>query len=356
MAEVDTVASAQGEDRSGYQKILNWPLPFGFAKASEKLTFIDPTFAHNWANLKSQKRHRGAYHYFHPSYSPIAQAEHFVAVVKAQGLLPGDMLAIDAEITAGIKMGGATEVVYAARGGARSHVPFVPSGEVEFTVSLVNSGVRVFCDEVRKLVGPHNPIFVYSDLSIAQTLTEATGYPLWIAYPASAPPHSVAPWKSWTIWQWEFGGGPGGGDRDAFNGTVAALDKYIASYLPKPAPTPPPKPPTPKPTPKPAPIPTVQEQIMGQLNSGAGAQTVISVVPGSANFIEFGNDCTLTKGDAPVLRLAIHSATKGWSQVNGSLALPPSASAKVTFLAGDADIVSVQRLAGPDTVVSYTVS
>jgi GH25 family lysozyme M1 (1,4-beta-N-acetylmuramidase) len=71
---------------------------------------------------------------------------------------------------------------------------------------------------------------VYTSLSVASVLGACTEFELWIAHPALDAPPSVAPWKNWRFWQWGFGGGPGGGDRDAYNGTLAELTEWINSF------------------------------------------------------------------------------------------------------------------------------
>ena len=90
--------SAQGEDRSGFQAEASWRgNSFGICKATEGLTFVDPTFAANWARLRAELKPRGAYH-FDPGLDPVAQARFFVATVKAAGLRPPDMLVADIDI------------------------------------------------------------------------------------------------------------------------------------------------------------------------------------------------------------------------------------------------------------------
>jgi Glycosyl hydrolases family 25 len=74
-AETGAAPSAQGEDRSIYQKILPWfEDDFGFAKATGATDWRDPTFPANWAELRRAGKPRGAYHFFHPEMSAVAQA------------------------------------------------------------------------------------------------------------------------------------------------------------------------------------------------------------------------------------------------------------------------------------------
>lgn len=189
-------ASAQGIDVSSYQPDQTasglGKYSFAFCKVSEGLTGVDPHLPANWAAIKAAGIHRGGYHEFHPSGDPAAQARHFVAAAKAQGLVPGDMLAVVASDYAGV----------------------------------TSAMIRTCCDEVAALAGPHCPVLVYSDLSVARGLTTCTKYPLWIANPASSAPQDVSPWPRWLFWQWSWNPE----DQDAFNGTAAELNGWIAGY------------------------------------------------------------------------------------------------------------------------------
>ena len=241
------VHSAEGEDRSSYQKVGPWTSDaFGLAKATEATNWADPTFAENWANLRGERKPRGAYHFFHPEMNAVEQAEFFMSVLHKNGLEPGDMLVIDSEIIAG--PGGILGFTD-ANWTERANVAL--SGTIG-SPELVGSGTLTFLETVASLAGPAHPLLVYTNLSVGRLLGSCAHFDLWIAYPADSAPGSVAPWPRWRFWQWAFGGGEGGGDRDAYNGTVAELDAWISSF--KPEPSPPPAPPAPHP-PQPAPPP-----------------------------------------------------------------------------------------------------
>lgn len=221
----ETVKSAQGKDISnhnGLQPVSSWNgFQFGFAKATEGTGFLDQDFAGNWVNMKRAGIHRGAYHFFHPAIDPVAQAKFFFRTVQAQGLLPGDMLVADVEITSGNAL---TRVFKRKK---RNNIT-----QQKVSLSTVNVTAKAFLDEVKRLAGSKYPILVYTDLSVGHTLTSCAGYPLWIAFPSSTSPSNVFPWKKWTFWQW----GQTGVDRDAFNGTAADLQAFIDSFA-SPAPT-----------------------------------------------------------------------------------------------------------------------
>jgi lysozyme len=235
-AAAHVVHSAQGEDRSDYQSVGPWTAEnaFGFAKATEGLGWTGETFEANWKALKQENKIRGAYHFFYPTQSGAAQADFFLDyVLDHGGLAPGDMLVVDSEIGAGPdgslvvgSQGGTGPVSYMARP-AKPIVGSLADGET------VGGGTLAFLRRVEQRLGPssvQHPVLVYTNLSVAQQLPECTYHELWIAYPALDAPPSVAPWKTWRFWQWEFGGGPGGGDRDAFNGTAAELTAWINTF------------------------------------------------------------------------------------------------------------------------------
>ncbi len=195
-------ASAQGRDYSAYQPPLTTAdldgLSFCFTKVTNGLTEVDPNLARNWAVLGSWGKPRGGYHELTAEASATGQAAYFVSALKANGgLRPGDILAVVAS---------------------------------DYPVN--DAEVKACCDEVHALAGPQHPIVVYSDLSVAKTLiTTSRSYDLWVAWPSPTAPDpsqwAPATWGTWRLWQW---GAEGGVDADAFNGSAAGLDSWIASY------------------------------------------------------------------------------------------------------------------------------
>lgn len=199
-------ASAQGIDISSFQSVYSVAqlerYEFAIFRATLGTTESDPNFAANWANAKTAKIHRGAYHELTNLSPESTQAEHFIATVKARGVQPGDMLACVA---------------------------------TDYPVS--SASVKAFCVAVQKEF-PQSPVLIYSDQSELENWSaEAAQFELWLAWYRSTPPASVAPWKTWRLWQWS----DSPVDQDAFNGTKASLDAWIASHV-KPAPRPAPKP------------------------------------------------------------------------------------------------------------------
>jgi GH25 family lysozyme M1 (1,4-beta-N-acetylmuramidase) len=238
----DMADSAQGQDRSNWQTIGGWgDLTFGVCKATEATTYRDPTFSQNWANLKTEGKLRGAYHFFHPSLSPTLQAQYFAETVKGQGLEPGDMLVADIEIMSGddslLRLSPhaakRSALIDSGPGGiALLRQGASVSGVVPLVgTTLVASSALQFLETVEAMC-PHNPVLVYTNLSVGQYLGNCTRFGLWIAWPELTAPPSVAPWPRWIMWQWAFSGGYDDCDQDAYNGTAAEMRSWIASYTP----------------------------------------------------------------------------------------------------------------------------
>ena len=210
------VASAEGLDVSNYQGHYNWAaavrafpgLAFGIHRATQGLggggtNSPDPDAVWNHQQIRDNGLRRGAYHFLDPYLDGAAQARYFVGVLDAIGLIDHDMLWCDNE---------------------------TPGSSPQ----AVATCAAAFMGELVKL-RPHNPRGVYTYISFANegNCAGLAGYPLWLAYPSAAAPKPPPPWVRWAFWQWGLRNGT---DADAFNGTVAALDAWIASFLPPPPP------------------------------------------------------------------------------------------------------------------------
>jgi lysozyme len=95
-----------GLDVSHYQGQVDWRKVatrvngFAVVKATEGLTYTDPTFARNWAAiLKAGFSRRGAYHFLHPELSGAKQADYFHS--RLSGLGGKALLWCDVEVTKG---------------------------------------------------------------------------------------------------------------------------------------------------------------------------------------------------------------------------------------------------------------
>jgi lysozyme len=200
-----SVLSAQGLDVSNYQGKFDWSavtgLSFGIYRMTQGLgqntNSPDPDAAWNNEQLKAQGLIRGAYHFFDPTLSGEAQAQYFVTHRSLIGFDNSDMLWLDHET--------------------------VGASPADTSAAAV-----AFMTELDKLA-PHNPRGVYTYISFA-TSGHCVGldeWPLWLAYPAATAPVPPPPWAKWTFWQWGLRNGV---DADAFNGTAAELQAWVASY------------------------------------------------------------------------------------------------------------------------------
>jgi GH25 family lysozyme M1 (1,4-beta-N-acetylmuramidase) len=193
--------NAQGIDGSSNQAVYTAAqlrqYDFAFFRASDGTTNTDPHFAANWAAGKAAAIHRGAYHELTNLSAVSTQAQHFIGVVRAQGVLPGDMMAVVASDYPGV----------------------------------TGAAVLEFAEAV-KAAFPHGPVLVYSDLSAIPSLGPCTGFPLWLAEYGVSQPEAVTPWGKWTFWQ-STGTGQ---DRDTYNGTPAELQAWLNTFAPSPSP------------------------------------------------------------------------------------------------------------------------
>ena len=183
-----------GIDVSNWQGSVNWAkhasdgIKFAFAKATEGTGFSDGQFARNWRGMKSHDIVRGAYHFGHPKNGAKAEADHFLKVVRAQGLHDGDLLALDLEVSDGT------------------------------SASHVASYARAWCDHVRQATGTKPVVYTFLSFARGGYCAGLGGYPLWIAapsYKAGHPPMPLGPWHEWKFHQ--YSDNPI--DKNVFNGT-----------------------------------------------------------------------------------------------------------------------------------------
>jgi lysozyme len=305
------MADAQGVDVSNHQPSFDWAaaqgrISFAFIKATEGTTFADPDFATNWRQARAIGVVRGAYHFGHPGNPAAAEVSAFLSAVRARGLRPGDLLALDLEVT-------------------DNRSP-----------AQVATYAQDWCAGVRKATG-HTPI-VYTFLSFAQqgNCAGLGGYPLWIAEP-SAPAGQPAVPRPWTTWAFHQYGtttiGNNVVDADVFHGDAAALRAFA----------------------NPSPRPKEDQVQSGTLNNGANAVTAISIPEGSGRTIGFGCDNGLQGLPPARLRVAVWAG--GW-QVHGSVVVDSAKGQTVISFSKPAttSVISVQRLDGGQVNVGYEVS
>jgi lysozyme len=192
-----------GIDVAWPQGSFNWnaeknKIAFGMCKATEGTGTTDPDFVHNWNGMWALNKlmPRFAYHFFHASEDPIAQAEKFVSLVKPHGLLAGDNLVLDLEPT---ETDGSNDKVAPATVAARA---------------------RTFLNTANELA-PNHRVLVYTNPGFAETGACAGlgAWYLWVAHYGVSKPTVPSPWKTWTFWQKS----DNGLDLDVYNGTEAEL-------------------------------------------------------------------------------------------------------------------------------------
>jgi lysozyme len=204
MAEVTAV---QGIDVSKWQGAFDWAawkgkIGFGMAKATEGLDETDDEFGANWNGMWELNRlmPRFAYHFFHASEDPVAQAERLVATVRTHGLLPGDNFVWDIEATDN------------DTGLNDEEAPAVTAARARQGLQHVNA------------LAPGHRVLPYMGPAFAEAGHSAglEAWYLWLADYGVSTPKVPAPWSRWTFWQWS--GNPL--DLDRFNGDQAHLDAF----------------------------------------------------------------------------------------------------------------------------------
>lgn len=206
--------SAQGLDVSNFQGKFDWAATSGLSFGIHRLTqglpadhaaSPDPAAQWNHAQIAAKGLIRGAYHFLNPREDGHAQADYFVAQAHALGITDRDMLWLDNE-------------------------------QAGTSPAAVAACAHAFMTELDKLV-PHNPRGVYTFISFAKegNCAGLSGWPLWLAYPNSTAPAPPPPWMKWTFWQWGLRNGI---DADAFNGTAAKLEDWVAGFAAPPSPPP----------------------------------------------------------------------------------------------------------------------
>lgn len=301
------MANAQGIDVSSFQGAFDWAaekgsISFAFAKATEGSTITDPEFARNWQQMKAIGIVRGAYHFAHPRNGAASDSRAFLAVVRAQGLSSGDLLALDLETTDGL------------------------------APAQVAAYARNWCADVKAATGRTPIIYTFISFAREGNCAGLGGHPLWIADPSSPAGHPVVPgpWTTWTFHQYATTLV----DRDEFNGDTAALKKFA----------------------HPAPARQEEHEVQtGTLVNGANAVTPISIPFGSAKEIGFACDNGLQKLPSARLRVAVFHG--GWD-LHNPIEVDSSKGQTVVKFSKPAStsVVSVQRLDAGDVNVSYQVS
>lgn len=218
------MATVPGIDVSYWDAGIDWPKVratgqrFVVAKATEGVTYKDPTFDDNWFGSKSAGLLRGAYHFFRCNVDAKKQADYFinyVRSVKDDGELPP---VLDLETSDGM------------------------------TKDKIVPAVKIWLDRVEAAFGK-KPIIYSGQYFLQDYLVVAGGgppvwakdYPLWLAqypnqYQEGMKPFLPRGWFKWTIWQYSDKGVLNGinakVDMNIFNGTLEELYKFAGAKIP----------------------------------------------------------------------------------------------------------------------------
>jgi len=155
----------------------NDSLKFIICKATQGITYIDPMFKTNWNEIHQNGFIRGAYHFYECKDDPIAQAKHFISMIK--GIQSYDIPPI-----LDIEQGSLTK---------------------GSTAEQIQSDALKFMEEVERATG-RKPI-IYSDYGFFQkyfTDAKFAQYKLWIAEYTNAPaPRIPTVWEKvgYLVWQ-----------------------------------------------------------------------------------------------------------------------------------------------------------
>jgi lysozyme len=202
-----TVATPlEGIDVSHWDGAIDWSKvagsgrKFAFAKATEALTYADPTFAANWAGMKQAGLVRGAYHFFRPAYDGAQQADWFLSKVGPLG--PGDLPPV---------------------------LDWEASDATVDNATYVHR-IQQFVDEIRAVTGRTTILYTSRRVvGLQGNPLQFASLPLWDANWSVSCPNLPDAWSAWAFWQYSSTGVVPGiastipVDLNKFNGTQAQL-------------------------------------------------------------------------------------------------------------------------------------
>ena len=222
---------------------------FGFIKATEHVSWVDPKFYSNWTDSKAANILPGPYHFYRPEYDPIAQANHFVSTVLESNMPSYLPYVLDVEV--------APDSFSKTSSENENYMGlYVDGTDITHTRSLATvseiasfaSDVQLCLNRIGNLTG-RLPL-IYTGVSFWNTYLRSvltSTCELFIAnWTSRLNPTLPLDWSTWRFWQWTSdGNGPEWGassariDLDRFNGNEQDL---VAYSLPIPPPPPPPPP------------------------------------------------------------------------------------------------------------------
>ncbi|KFM99778.1 glycosyl hydrolases 25 family protein [Bacillus clarus] len=151
-----------------------------YAKATEGVNFVDPTFVQNIQAARSAGVLIGAYHFAHPEQNnAISEADYFVNILKNN---PIDLIPVlDLES------------------------PIDPS-KSNLTGTAISNWARTFINYVKQATG--KGVMLYTGVWYINEfgVSGLSDVPLWIARYSSTPPTDCGGWTEWTAWQYTDSG------------------------------------------------------------------------------------------------------------------------------------------------------
>ena len=217
------MATVPGIDVSYWDAEIDWlkvrktGQQFAITKATEGITYKDPTFDDNWFGAKSAGLLRSAYHFFRCNVDAKKQADYFidyVKTVKDNGELP---LVLDLETNDGMAK---EKIVPAVK-------TWLDCVEAAFGKKPIIYSGQYFLQDYLVVEGGGPPSW-------------ANDYPLWLAqypnqYVEGMSPTLPKGWLAWTIWQYSDKGVIDGinaaADVNIFNGSLEDLYKFAGAGI-----------------------------------------------------------------------------------------------------------------------------
>ena len=199
----------EGIDVSHAQGTIDWGTvanskTFTFIKATEGTDFFDPNFTTNWTNSQKAGLLRGAYHFFHPTVDPIAQAKFFLSKIQSRGDLPP---VLDVEWS--------------------KDMPD-PSADPKGVLAAVTQFVDYITNNYGRPIIYTSPS--YWNILPASNIGDKAD--LWVA-DWTMPVDKMHDWNTFAFWQYsekgQVAGIVGDVDLDRFNGSTADLQAYSQS-------------------------------------------------------------------------------------------------------------------------------
>jgi len=194
--------TTSGIDVSYYQGDIAWPrvhragVRFAFIRVSDGSTIQDTKFAANWSGAHNAKILRGAYQFFRPEESPVAQADVMIKALRehGRGELPP---VIDVETDGGLPL------------------------------ATVVRNAKIWIEHVRSQLGVEPIVYTNPGMWRWQGAGELARQALWVAHYTEQCPSLPPPWTRWAFWQYtengRIAGINGPVDLDVFDGSVEEL-------------------------------------------------------------------------------------------------------------------------------------